>query len=342
VTLRQAWLLLRNGDSEFCAKNLYFYVNSIKADLAADLEKYRSEMPKKTAEFIQIPQFALYGESTPSDLLEFVHIEDIHERSARNRWVIKPHRHTHLFQVLCMTSGAMQMRLDDNQHALEGAWAIVLPAGVVHGFEFRPDTKGVVLSLAVNLQGLDAENQMARLLDDVLASATILRLRRNTTEYRQLVQYLQLLKQELAHRQEQQALALFALVKLVLVNVRRLVLRERQQASSPKPGVQLTDKFRQLLEAHYKQHWQTSHYAEALHVSVSTLNRACTDTLGDSAKKLAQLRLHVESKRRLIYTRETLDQIAFDLGFQDAGYFSRVFKAQEAISPKQFRLQARL
>jgi AraC family transcriptional regulator, transcriptional activator of pobA len=297
-------------------------------------------MARKSREFSQIPQFALYGEHTPSHALEFVHIEDIHERSSRNGWVIKPHRHAHLFQVLCMFSGAMQLRLDDSMQTLEGAWAIVLPTGTVHGFEFRPDTQGVVLSVAINLQGLDAENQIAGLLAGVLEQSCVLRLPRRSPQGQQLQHCLQLLKQELVHRQQEQALALFALVKLVLVTLRRLVVQAQQQQRPPPPTTQLADRFRQLLEIHYKEHWSVAAYAEALHVSVSTLNRACGEALGQPAKKLMVARLHVEAKRRLTYTRETLDQIAYALGYQDAAYFSRVFKAQEHLTPTAFRQQA--
>ena len=78
-----------------------------------------------------IPQFALYGETTPSNQLESVHVEDIHARSSRNGWLIKPHRHTHLFQILVMQSGQMTMTLDGEQRTVRGGWLVVVPTGVV-------------------------------------------------------------------------------------------------------------------------------------------------------------------------------------------------------------------
>jgi len=297
-------------------------------------------MARKSSEISRIPQFALYGEQTPSDQLEFVHIEDIVDRSARNGWLIRPHRHTHLFQILCMHSGAMHMRLDGTNHTLTGGWLVALPAGVVHGFEFRPDTEGVVVSVAMNLQGLDAENQLINLLGGVLATPQLLQLKKRDDGHRQLLQALAMLKQELAGQQQEQSLALFALVRLVLVCLRRLVQHEQQVKSPPGAGVQLADRFRHLLETHYKAHWPVGAYAKALHVSVSTLNRACSEALGQPAKRLLQARLHVEARRRLVYTQETLDQIAWDLGYKDAAYFSRVFKAQQQQTPKAFRQRA--
>jgi AraC family transcriptional activator of pobA len=284
-----------------------------------------------------IPQFALYGENTASHDLELVHIEDIYERSSRNGWVIKPHRHPHLFQMLCMFDGEVEMQLDTTMHHLEGAWAITLPPGVVHGFRFRPDTQGMVLSLAVNLQGLDAENQITRLLDGDLRQAQVLGLEAGSAEFSHLQHCLQAIHHEMITRREDQSLALFSLVKLVLVHIRRQVHQHNRDDPASNNGIRLTDRFRQLAEIHYDRHWSIAEYAGSLHVSVSTLNRACKVFLGIPAKHFLQERLHIEAKRRLLYTQESLEQLADGLGYKDAAYFSRVFKAREGMPPGDFR-----
>lgn len=286
-----------------------------------------------------IPQFALYGETAFTHKPEFVHCESIHERSARNGWLIKPHRHSHLFQLLFMYKGAADVTLDTARAAHRGCCLVTMPPGVVHGFRFEPGTEGVVLSLAIGMLGLDAENQVGALLE-ALAQPRVARLNRRSPEARELFQYLQLLQQELAAPREGQQIALFALLKMILVSLRRHLQREQQDTLAHGGGAQLATRFRALLESHYRQHWKIVDYAAALHVSASTLNRACHDVLGCSAKKLIQERLHIEAKRRLMYTRETLDQISYDLGFKDAPYFSRVFKQIEGTSPKLFRRSA--
>lgn len=287
-----------------------------------------------------IPQFALYGETELRHSPEFVHLEDIHERSARNGWEIKPHRHAHLFQLLCMWSGEMSLQMDTQHAVCRGCWLLTMPTGVVHGFRFRPDTQGVVLSLAIPLLGLDAENQLAELLQSLQGAPLQLRLARNDAALRELRGYLERIRDELAAPRVDQALALYALVKLVLLTLRRLHHAAAPAAASQEAAPLLVQRYRQLLEQHYREHWKITDYAAALHVSVSTLNRACREALASSAKTLLQERLHVEAKRRLLYTRETLDQIAWALGYKDAAYFSRVFKEQEGMAPTSWRAEA--
>lgn len=287
-----------------------------------------------------IPQFALYGETALTHKPEFAHIECIYERSERNGWLITPHRHSHLFQILFMYSGAADVRLDTASSQHKGCWLVTMPPGVVHGFKFQPGTEGVVLSLAIGMLGLDADNQVGKLLDGLLTQPHVVKYRKNSPEYRELFQYLRLIRQELDLPRDDQQIALFALVKMVLLSLRRRLQREHQDTVLQSGGVQLVNRFRALLESHYKQHWKIGDYAAELHVSVSTLNRACNEVLACTAKKLIQERLHMEAKRRLMYTRETLDQISYDLGFKDAPYFSRVFKQIEGASPKYFRREA--
>ena len=74
-------------------------------------------------------------------------------------------------------------------------------------------------------------------------------------------------------------------------------------------------------------------------MSADRLNRQSKVAFDSTAKKLIAERLMLEAKRRLIYTRASLDEVAFDLGFKDPAYFSRAFKRATGSAPGQFRDQ---
>ena len=82
-------------------------------------------------------------------------------------------------------------------------------------------------------------------------------------------------------------------------------------------------------------------YAEKLFVSVSTLSRICRQQLSQTPKRLVHQRLISEARRRLVYTQQTLDEIALTLGFKDTGYFCRFFKQMEGTTAGEFRQQKR-
>jgi len=61
--------------------------------------------------------------------------------------------------------------------------------------------------------------------------------------------------------------------------------------------------------------------------------------LGRPPKRLIDERLHSEAKRRLMYTRQPLAEIAYTLGFKDYPYFSRFFRNLEGITAGTYRKQ---
>ncbi|WP_278021813.1 helix-turn-helix domain-containing protein [Flavobacterium ginsengisoli] len=48
-------------------------------------------------------------------------------------------------------------------------------------------------------------------------------------------------------------------------------------------------------------------------------------------------RIIVEAKRELYLTNKTVKEIAYELGYDDEYYFSRVFKGKTDISPQLYR-----
>jgi AraC family transcriptional activator of pobA len=92
------------------------------------------------------------------------------------------------------------------------------------------------------------------------------------------------------------------------------------------------------VEEHYQEHWDIAEYAQALTMTLPTLNRLCRQFSGKGALDLIQDRLLLAARRHLIYTDASVEAIAFGLGFQDPAYFSRFFKRRAGVAPGQFRL----
>jgi AraC-like DNA-binding protein len=50
-------------------------------------------------------------------------------------------------------------------------------------------------------------------------------------------------------------------------------------------------------------------------------------------------KLLLEIKRMIIYTKKSMRDICFEIGFYDPAYFSRFFKKHVGITPKNYRKQ---
>lgn len=282
-----------------------------------------------------IPQFALYGDSNLSQQPSLVHIEDIVDRSRDHDWVIKPHRHTRLFQILLLINGSLQIKLDDQQHPLQGNWAVSIPPGCVHGFEFPAETQGIVLSVEASL--LTTANQQFHGLASLFEQAHTVSFAEQDVLFAQFKNYLALIRQEFKQTYTGHEAMLSWLIGTLLMTLwRQLQYSHTHLHQNPKSS-QSFQQFRQVLEQHYRAQWDVQTYAETLHMSVSSLNRLCQEKAGTSAKGLIQERVLLEAKRRLIYTQDSLERVAESLGFKDPAYFSRFFKNLAGVPPSDYR-----
>ncbi len=102
----------------------------------------------------------------------------------------------------------------------------------------------------------------------------------------------------------------------------------------------LTDviiQYKKRITENFNENATVDQYAEKLHISAGTLNQLCKDETGLTAKQL-QLDLKItEAKRLLLYSQLNTSEIAFNLGFEDNSYFSRIFKKKTNLSPMDFR-----
>jgi len=105
--------------------------------------------------------------------------------------------------------------------------------------------------------------------------------------------------------------------------------------------VAITRKFKALLFRDYKRVKRPSDYAKALKITTPYLNEAVKQTSGFTVSYWIQKMIIVEAKRLLYYTDHSVKKIAYELGYDDHAYFSRIFTQAEKVSPLFYRQKYR-
>jgi AraC family transcriptional activator of pobA len=103
----------------------------------------------------------------------------------------------------------------------------------------------------------------------------------------------------------------------------------------------ITRDFRALLTREYKQLKSPGDYAAALHLSLSYLNEAVKEATGFTVTYCIQQEIVLEAKRLLYHSSCSVKEIAYELGYEDPTYFSRLFKKTVGKTPGEFRDQYR-
>jgi len=275
-----------------------------------------------------IPRYALYGEGAADPRGGFAHIETIAERSALHDWEIGVHRHDHFVQVLLVEEGHASVTLEGETTGLEGPGRVIVPAAAVHGFRFRQGTRGFVLTLSTDFSTRAtgaADPLLAALARGGIAPLSSGADARAFWLAREMLG----LQQEW---QEQDPLFLALAESLI-----RTLARDGSGADAPLKADRRLDRFRQLVELHYRQHRDLDFYAGALGLTRRTLSRLTAARLGCSPLDLIHRRLALEAQRLLRYTNATATQVAAELGFEDPSYFSRFYLRMTGRRPGEER-----
>ena len=93
----------------------------------------------------------------------------------------------------------------------------------------------------------------------------------------------------------------------------------------------------QYLEEHFTEEITTEQLAKMAHLSEGYFCSLFKEVTGKSAKEyINDLKLR-RGEELLTSTDMTVTEIAFCCGFSDANYFTRMFKKEKGISPREFR-----
>ena len=286
----------------------------------------------------QVPSFSLYGEQlTPAAPVETVHIEDIPSRSGKYLGQISRHRHLTLCQCIVVTAGPVTATLEDSQSSSEGPIAVIVPAGTIHGFRFRAETRGFVLT--VNLETLSSLVGPAHRasIESLFVTPRTVDLRLNAGLAARTTGLLECLLGEYrrSDRLPDTVAGWLACSALWMIAESAASTTPTELHSSA--DLDLLREFRSLVERHYMAHWAVERYGRELGMSETSLNRLCRRLTGSTGFDLVQRRLALEARRRLLNAGESVSMIANVLGFKDSAYFSRFFRRHIGVSPLEFR-----
>ncbi len=131
---------------------------------------------------------------------------------------------------------------------------------------------------------------------------------------------------------------LLSYLKVFLIKATRLKIEQQKLAvagTAGKPPV--LEQFTQLVERHYQSKHSPSEYAALLHITPKVLGRLVKLHFRRTPTELIRERVLKHAKWQLLHTRRPVKEIAFEVGFADELYFSRLFKRATGCSPAFFR-----
>ena len=297
--------------------------------------KYQRHTPNQLT-LTTVPKVRLYVER-PEEEKWFVNIGHVTDRG---RWRTEPHAHPEYGQVIFVRSGRGVMNLEGSSVPFEGPCVLLLPTECVHGLDYEIDVDRWVVTIEVAY--LTQVNARLHEFIQLWALPRVITLSPSDETATEFFDLVKKLAQELESKPVGHVVGTEALLtSLFLTMVRATRLDQVDSEGATRNEIRLADRFRELIDQHYRQNLPLRDYASMMAVSLVQLRAACAAATGQSPTKMIHARIITEAKRNLIFGEMSVEQIAFGLGFSDAAYFTRFFRKEVGEAPSQFRITAR-
>ncbi|MHA7881255.1 MAG: helix-turn-helix domain-containing protein [Saccharospirillum sp.] len=269
-------------------------------------------------------------------------IEVTYPKSAVN-WTAPKQEWRHFAQCLLLNAGRCVAHFKGAQLPLQAPAIGWFPAGMLLSVEFAAGAAAQLITVsedwlipAVKSQ-LDPEIPY-RAMADTLHTLPLVDEEANQ---RRIQASVDSIRAELYESIEGTRSIVAAQLTTILTYIHRLDDDRLSAATRGIPGSTLYQRFLQLVELHFREHWKVADYASSMGVTERRLETATRRDSGQSPIILIQRKLISEACLRLAHSPLSVAEVAYGLGFKDPAYFSRFFKRNTGSAPGQWRRDIR-
>ena len=277
-----------------------------------------------------IPEFFVYGLPARRLAVGFVHVETVRQRESIHRGQVAAHRHPQMAQITFWTGGSGVYAIEDETWTFSAPTVSFVPAGIVHGFTIEAGTDAIVVSVAEDALAAISGQSLLALDQPILVSG-----QGEDVLWQKLEQAMLAVQAEYRDALPGMETVLPPMIAVALSGIARLA-SERRTIALPAP-VALTGRLRRLIDRHFRADWPVERYVAELGSTRHLVDKAAREVLGVGVRQAVGERRLVEAKRLLLFTIRTVEDIAYDCGFNDPAYFSRFFRQATGLSPAAWR-----
>ncbi|MBV6646856.1 MAG: helix-turn-helix domain-containing protein [Cyclobacteriaceae bacterium] len=268
--------------------------------------------------------------SGPFSEFRVINLSDIVGSSLLHQQV---HRHDFYFMMI-MSKGEGEHIIDFNPIQIKAGDVFFMRPGQVHELMLSVGSEGFILEFPAISLPKDFTNSALKSISwhnnvfsfDTKSLVPILQSARNI--------YTESLGD---HPQKNEVIKLH--LHLILIELYRKEIAENQPQEQKSDAFSLEQLylFQELLETNIRHEKSVQEYAQLMNLTPYQLNSITRSTLNKSVSTLINEQVLLEAKRLLLCTPNQINQIAFELGYEDVSYFTRFFKKHVGSSPARFR-----
>lgn len=286
----------------------------------------------KQKEVEKLPIRTIIGEFGQTGLSRFG-IDTVRPDDEGSGVIVEAHRHDY-YHIMYIKRGRGVHSIDFKHYEVKPGSLFFVSPGQVHTIEIDKDVEAYVISF--NSDFYLFHNNEQKLMDYPFFHT----INNDPVVYFEDTDMFDYIIKEMLTEYNNQAKGtekiLQSLMEILLVKASRMYTYPVKEESPVHLTFQLR-KLETLIDKHFREYKLLNDYADLMYISPKHLNSLCKKGLNKTVTNLIHERTLTEAKRLLLFTDNSIAEIAFELGFADKSYFMRFFKKQTTQTADTFR-----
>lgn len=245
-----------------------------------------------------------------------------------------------LYKVVIVTKGTMRIKISNRTYEIKSnTLYFIAPGQVSKLYEYRDDVDGYCIAFDIDYFLLCLKNQVQLCFYPFFQFDKYPLLPLSNVQNKKVLELMSKIELEYNSRNEINDDLLTKLyLNILLIEIERIYKLKNEGRNSEQSRKRLiASKFKQLVEKNYLSVRKVAEYADMLAMAPNYLNDIVREETNQSASEVIHDRLILEAKAQLIQTEMSINEVAYQLHFNDSSYFCRFFRKQTGVSPQTFR-----
>ncbi|WP_343667922.1 helix-turn-helix domain-containing protein [Chitinophaga sp.] len=247
-----------------------------------------------------------------------------------------PHRQNFI-EIIWVTKGHSTLIVDMQKHEMPANSVYCVTSGQIHQLIGNEHTEGYIYQFTEDFLYMGEHEfdlmyhsglfqALSRSAGIEVDSETAVEMKEITVKMMREADNLYLLRTELMRRY----------LKILLIYLTRQ-LRGTLQTTIQTRNIELVEKFKNMVEAMFKNKKKVADFARELSVTPNYLNEIVKKITGYPASHHIRQRVVLEAKRQAAYSDVCMKEVAWNLGFSDIAHFSKFFKNSTGTNFSDFK-----
>ena len=277
----------------------------------------------------------LYGNTKIDFVKGLIYIYPFGVIGKENNNKVKPHIHNNQFQIFLITEGKTNLIYNGENIAISAPSFITIPKNTEHGFEHQTVMKGWIISLSDVM--LEHKIKRESEVINVIESFQIVDVLEDIYSEKIFKEMLECVDEFLDNKVGR-LLMLDHMIGKIIVQLSRLPQESKNKIfNTNNSSAVYFRRFSHLIRESHSYKKTIEEYAAEMGITTGYLNRICTAIAEKSPKEVLINYFIAEAQLLLSDAEKTVNEVSYQIGFEDPSYFSRIFKKKIGYSPNEFR-----